>query len=333
MTSQTRNQNGLSIITTVRSFFARLSPPLLALLLAIGLFLLGGLLSPGFLNADQAINIVRLAAFLGIIAAGQTLVIISGGEGIDLSVGAVVTLGAILTFRLTNGQNELIIPVLALVLLVGALIGLVNGLGIVWLRIPPLVMTLAFAGVVQGLILLVTRGQLEGQTPPLMSQLISRPLIFGLPGVIFLWLLLGVGMWLLLERTPYGKMLFAVGINRTTAMLSGIRVPLVVVLTYTLSGMLAAFGGFVLLAFTQTVFLNLGGEFLFPSIAAVVVGGTLLSGGKGSYWGTMSGALVLQLIQSLLRAQGLPQAVQLIILGVVLLVLISIYGRQRAFRL
>lgn len=321
------------MIGTLRNRIGGISPPVLALLLAIILFFIGGIISPGFVNPNQAINIIRLAAFLGVIAAGQTLVIISGGEGIDLSVGAIVTLGAILTFRLTDGQNELILPVLGLVLLAGVLIGLVNGIGIVFLHIPPLVMTLAMAGVVQGVILLVTRGQLEGDTPSLMADLISRPLVGPLPGVVFLWILLGVGMWLVLERTPYGKMLFAVGINRTTAKLSGINVPLVVVLTYGLSGMLAAFGGFVLLGFTQTVFLNLGGPYLFPSIAAVVVGGTLLSGGKGSYWGTMSGALVLQLISSLLQAQGLPEAAQSIILGVVLLILISIYGRQRAFRL
>jgi ribose transport system permease protein len=222
--------------------------------------------------------------------------------------------------------------VMGLALLVGTAIGLINGLGIVFLRIPPLVMTLAMAGVVQGMILLVTRGELAGRTPPLMGTLIARPLVFGLPGVIFIWLLLGVAMWLLLQRTPYGKMLFAVGINRTAATLSGINVPLVVILTYAMSGLLAAFGGFILLGFTQTVFLNLGDTYLFPSIAAVVVGGTLLSGGKGSYWGTMAGALVLQLIDSLLRAAGLPQAAQMITLGVILLLLISIYGRQQAFR-
>lgn len=316
----------------IRRVTRYINPPLLALLLAIGLFFFGGVISPGFVNVDQAINIVRLAAFLGIIAMGQTLVIISGGEGIDLSVGAVVTLGAILTFRFTDGSNALILPLLLLVLLVGGGIGFVNGLGITLLRIPPLVMTLAMTGVVQGTILIVTRGELLGDTPELMADLIARPLVFGLPGVVFLWLLLGVGMWLLLERTTYGKQLFAVGINRTTARLSGIRVERVVILTYTLSGMLAAFGGFILLGFAQTVFLNLGGPFLFPSIAAVVVGGTLLSGGQGSYWGTMSGALVLTLIDSLLTAAGLQEAFELIILGGTLLLLISVYGRQRGFR-
>lgn len=310
----------------------RLSPPLLALLLAIILFFAGGLINPNFVNIDQAINIVRLAAFLGIIAAGQTLVIISGREGIDLSAGAIVTLGAILVFRLSNGDDAQLLPALAVALAAGTLIGAVNGIGVTLIGIPPLVMTLGMAGVVQGMILLVTQGQLEGGTPPLMQALIARPLILGIPGAVIIWLLLGGVMWLLLERTTYGKQLFAVGVNRTTARLSGVRVQWIVILTYALSGLLAAFGGFMLLGFTQTVFLNLGGPYLFPSIAAVVVGGTVLAGGKGSYFGTMSGALVLTLIESLLRAMRLQEAYQLIILGAILLVLISIYGRQRNLR-
>lgn len=319
-------------IQRIRRVGDYISPPVLALLLALLLFLIGSLLRPGFGNMTQAVNIVRLAAFLGIIAAGQTLVIISGGEGIDLSVGAVVTLGAILTFRITAGENALIPLGLATALGVGAAIGLINGLGIVLLRIPPLVMTLGMTGVVQGTILSLTQGQLEGRTPPLMSTLIARPLIGDIPGVIILWLIVGVAMWLLLERTTYGKQLFAIGVNRTAARLSGVRVPLVIVATFTLSGTLAAFGGFILLGFTETVFLNLGGPYLFPSIAAVVVGGTVLAGGKGSYWGTMAGALVLTLIDSLLRAMQLQEAYQLIVLGVVLVLLISIYGRQRNLR-
>jgi ribose transport system permease protein len=139
-------------------------------------------------------------------------------------------------------------------------------------------------------------------------------------------------MWLLLERTTYGKQLFAIGVNRTVARFSGVRVQVVVVVTYVLSGLLAGFGGFILLGFSQTVFLQLGNNYLFPSIAAVVVGGTLLSGGKGSYWGTMSGALVLTLIDSLLRAAGLEEAFQLIVFGVILLLLIAVYGRQRSLR-
>jgi ribose transport system permease protein len=310
----------------------RLSPPLIGLLVAIGLFLLGGILRPGFVNPEQAINIVRLAAFLGIIAAGQTLVIMSGGEGIDLSIGAVVTLAAILTFRINAGQNEMVLPALTVALAAGTAVGFLNGVGVAILKMPPLVMTLGMAGVVQGLILTITQGNMIGDTAPMMEQFISRPLFLGIPGVIAIWLVLALLLWLLLERSRYGKELFAIGVNRTTARLSGVRVPAVVILTYTLSGLLAAFGGFILLGFTGTVFLNLGGPYLFPSVAAVVVGGTAIAGGKGSYFGTMVGALVLTLLSSLLTTTQLDEAYRQIILGVTLLILISFYGRQRSLR-
>jgi ribose transport system permease protein len=309
-----------------------LTPPVIALLLAAALFVVGGLINPDFLNINQAVNIFRLAAFLGIIAAGQTLVIISGGEGIDLSVGAIVTLGAIVVFRVSNGQNSLILPAFAAAMGIGLLIGMMNGIGITWLKVPPLVMTLAMAGVVQGVILIVSQGSFEGRAPSWLARFISDPLIGVIPGVLIIWALLAVVMWLLLERTTYGKQLFAVGVNRETARLSGVNVPWVLIATYALSGMLAAFGGAILLGFTQTVYFNLGVPYLFPSIAAVVVGGTLLSGGVGSYWGTISGALVLTLISSLLRSMQLPEAYQLVILGIILLALISVYGRQRNLR-
>jgi ribose transport system permease protein len=314
------------------SFKLNLTPPLIALLLAMGLFALGGVLRPGFASFELAVNILRLAAFLGIIAAGQTLVIISGGEGIDLSVGAVVTLGAIIVFRIVDGRDELVLPALALALAAGALIGAINGLGITLLRIPPLVMTLGMTGVVQGLILAVTRGQLEGGASPLMNRLIAGSLGFGIPGVLFIWLLIGAGLWLLLERTTYGKQLFAIGVNRTTARLSGVNVPAVVVATYALSGMLAALGGFMLLGFAQNVFLNLGNPYTLPSVAAVVVGGTLLAGGVGSYFGTMAGAIVLTIIASLLTTLQMPEFARQIVYGVILLLLLSVYGRQRALR-
>ncbi len=309
-----------------------LTPPLIALLLAIALFFAGGFINPDFINVTQAINIVRLAAFLGIIAAGQTLVIVSGGEGIDLSVGAVVTLAAILTFRITGGDNNLVGVGLLASLSAGFIVGLLNGIGIALLRIPPLVMTLGMTGVVSGTILVVTQGEMLGATPALMSTYIARPLIFGIPGVIIIWVALGVVMWLLMERTTYGKHLFAIGVNRTAARLSGVRVERVVIITYTLAGLLAALGGFMLLGFAQTVLLNLGDPYRFPSIAAVVVGGTMLTGGKGSYWGTMSGALVLTLIDSLLRAMGLAEAYQLIVFGGLLVLLIAVYGRELNLR-
>jgi ribose transport system permease protein len=282
----------------------------------------------------QATNIVRLAVFLGVIAAGQTLVIISGGEGIDLSAGAVVTLTAILTYIIVNGADVRVLPALLVALAVGGLVGLINGIGITFLRVSPFVMTLGMAGVVTGAIIVITHGSVTGKVAPIMTRLIARPLSPSLqiPNAILIWILFGILMWLLLERTTFGRNLFAIGVNRVTAKLSGVNVTGMNLLTYSLAGALAGFGGFLLVGNTGVVHLQLGQPFLFPSIAAVAVGGTLLSGGKGSYWGTMAGAITLTLITSLLTTMQMPESVRQMVLGGTLLILISIYGRQRALR-
>jgi ribose transport system permease protein len=316
-----------------------ISPPVAALLLAIILFLLSGLLPNGYgsdlaVAKSQATNILRLAVFLGVIAAGQTLVIISGSEGIDLSSGSVVTLTAILTYVIVNGANEKVLLALLVSLAVGALIGLLNGIGITFLKVSPFVMTLGMAGVVTGAIILINHGNVSGKVAPIMTRLVARPLSPSLqiPNAIIIWILFGVLMWLLLERTTFGKNLFALGVNRVTARLSGVNVTGMNLATYALAGALAGFGGFLVVGNTGVVFIALGQPFLFPSIAAVAVGGTLLSGGKGSYWGTMAGAIVLTLITSLLTTMQMPDSVRRMVLGGTLLILISIYGRQRALR-
>ena len=319
----------LSVIT--------LSPPLAAVVLAVVLFLLSGFLPNGFgsnpdIAISQATNIIRLSVFLGVIAAGQTLVILSGAEGIDLSAGAVVTLSAIVAYTIVSGRNENVIQALLAVLVVGAVIGFVNGLGVTFLRIAPLVMTLGMAGVVTGLIVLITQGNVSGSIAPVMTQVIARPVFPGIPGAIIIWAVFGLLMWVLLQRTAFGKYLFAIGTNRTTSRLSGVNVTGMVLATYSLAGALSALGGFLVVGNTGVVHIRIGDPFLFPSIAAVAVGGTLLSGGKGSYWGTMAGALVLTLITSLLTTMQMPESVRRMVLGGTLLIMISIYGRQRGFR-
>ena len=316
-----------------------ISPPVAALILAVVLFLLSGLLPNGFgsdldVARAQATNIVRLAVFLGIIAAGQTLVIISGGEGIDLSAGSVVTLTAILTYVIVNGADARVLLGLLVAIAVGAFIGFLNGVGITFLKISPFVMTLGMSGVVTGAIIVLTHGNVTGKVAPIMTRLIARPIApqIPIPNAVIIWLLFGVLMWLLLERSAFGKNLFAMGVNRVTARLSGVNVSGMNLLTYLLAGALAGFGGFLLVGNTGVVHLQLGQPFLFPSIAAVAVGGTLLSGGKGSYWGTMAGAIVLTLITSLLTTMQMPDSVRRMVLGATLLILISIYGRQRSLR-
>jgi len=316
-----------------------ISPPVAALLLAVALFLLSGLLPNGFgsnvkVATAQASNILRLAVFLGVIAAGQTLVIISGFEGIDLSAGSVVTLTAILTYVIVSGANDKVLFALLVSFVVGAFIGLLNGVGITFLKISPFVMTLGMSGVVTGVVIILNHGNVQGKVAPIMTRLIARPISpkIPIPNAIVIWLVFGILMWLLLERTTFGKNLFAIGVNRVTAKLSGVNVTGMNLATYSLAGLLTGFAGFLVVSNTGVVLISLGQPFLFPSIAAVAVGGTLLSGGKGSYWGTMAGAIVLTLITSLLTTMQMPESVRRMALGVTLLVMISIYGRQRALR-
>ena len=316
-----------------------ISPPLAALVLAVVLFLLSGLLPNGYgsdmeVARAQAINILRLSVFLGIIAAGQTLVIISGSEGIDLSSGSVVTLTAILTYVTVNGEDEKVLLALFISLGVGAIVGLLNGAGITFLKISPFVMTLGMSGVVTGAIIIANHGNVSGKIAPIMTRLIARPLSpsVPIPNAIIIWLVFGFLMWLLLERTAFGKNLFAIGVNRVTAKLSGVNVTGMNLAAYSLAGALAGFGGFLVVGNTGVVMIQLGQPFIFPSIAAVAVGGTLLSGGKGSYWGSMAGAIVLTLITSLLTTMQMPESVRRMVLGATLLLMISFYGRQKALR-
>jgi len=329
--SEVSNNSNKSIKKAIK-----ISPPLIAMLIAVVLFLLSGLLPAGYSTLQgairQALNILRLASFIAIIGAGQTLVIISGGEGIDLSAAPIVTVGALLTYMIINGQNYLILPVLLLVILIGAAIGLLNGLGVTYLKISPFVMTLVMSVVVQGALILWTKGYYDGKVAPIMTQLVARDLIWGIPGMIFIWIIIGILMTLLLERTRYGKQLFAIGVNRTAARLSGVKVNRMVILTYVLAGAMAAFSGFLLVGYTQNAGPNLGNQYLFPSIIAVAIGGTQMSGGKGSYIGTIAGAIVIQLISSLLTTMQLPQALQQIIYGSLLVVILIIYGREKGLR-
>ena len=238
-----------------------ISPPIAALILAVVLFLLSGLLPNGYgsnvnIALAQATNIVRLAVFLGVIAAGQTLVIISGFEGIDLSSGSVVTLTAILTYVIVKGDDGKVLPALLVCLIVGAFIGLINGAGVTFLKISPFVMTLGMSGVVTGAIILINHGNVSGKVAPIMTRMIARPISesIPIPGAIVIWLVFGVLIWFLLERTTFGKNLFAIGVNRVTAKLSGVRVTGMNLAAYALAGALAGFGGFLVVGNTGVVF-------------------------------------------------------------------------------
>ena len=308
------------------------APVAIALLIAVTLFVIGELVSPGFASYGQIISVLRVSAFLGVIAMGQTVVILSGGEGIDLSVGKVATFAAIIAARTIEGDDAQVLAGLGLALAVCAAIGLVNGIGIAYARIPPLVMTLGMIGVVQGLVLLYTGGTAAGRAAPVMVSLIKGGTVFSIPGVLWIWLVLGALLIAVLRRTTFGWRVYGLGANRRAAALSGITVPFTVIAVYVCSSVLAGLGGFFLLGFTETVFLNLADQYMLPSIAAVVIGGTTLAGGVGGYAGTAVGAVVLTVLESLLTTIRMDASQRQVVLGIVLIVLLSAYGRQRRLR-
>jgi ribose transport system permease protein len=307
-------------------------PLLLAGLVIIALLVVGELVSPGFARGSQIMSLLVVSAILGIVAAGQNLVIIGGREGIDLSVGALISLGAVIAGNIMNGQNGAILPAMLATGVVTFLIGIVNGLGVTLLRIPPLVMTLGMMTVVQGALVVVSRGIPSGNAAPALTGFVVRPLAFGIPGILFLWALLALAMWFLLRRTSFGYALYAMGSNERAATFSGRRVGRLRILLYGLSGLLAGLSGFLLLGYTVNSFISIGDQYVLPSIIAVVIGGTSLAGGSGNYVGTAAGAIALTLLQSVLTTLEIDFWGRQVIFGAVLLLLMLMYGRQSRLR-
>ncbi|MGH6882539.1 MAG: ABC transporter permease, partial [Hypericibacter sp.] len=268
-------------------------PLLVASALIVALLVVGEAISPGFAAPQQILRLLIVAALLGIVAAGQNLVVLGGREGIDLSVGGVVSLSAIIAGNVMNGADAGIPLALVACVATGALFGLVSGLGVTLLRIPPLVMTLGMLGVLQGLLVVIRQGIPSGRAAPGLSEFVTRSLVLGVPGIIWLWLLIGILMVLLLTRTVFGHRIYAIGSNERVAYMAGVPVKRVRIALFMLSGMFAAIAGLCLLGYSGSSFANVGELYILPSIIAVVLGGTPLSGGKGGYPGTMAGALLL----------------------------------------
>jgi len=307
-------------------------PLVVALALIVLLLALGQALSPGFASPQQILRLLIVAALLGIVAAGQNLVILGGREGIDLSVGGVVSLSAIIAGNLMNGTDSGIALAIAACVMTGALFGVLNGLGVTLLRIPPLVMTLGMLGVLQGLLVVIRQGIPSGRAAPALSGFVSQPFLLGLPGIIWLWIAIGVALALLLSRTVFGHRICAIGANEQAAAMAGVPVKAVRVALFTLSGVFAAIAGICLLGYSGSSFANVGEQYMLPSIIAVVFGGTPLSGGKGGYTGTMAGAVLLVILQSILVTLNIDESGRQMVFGATLLVLMLFYGRGRAMR-
>lgn len=304
-------------------------------LVAIGicgiLLAIGGIIRPGFVSYKNVLNILSLASFLGILAAGQTFAVLSGGEGLDLSVGAVASFSAIVAAHLLGPLNLPLVIVLLIIMALGAVLGFINGLGITYAQVPPLVMTLGMIGVINGLSLVYSGGQPTGGATEIL-QTISTGRIFGIPWILVIWLAFIFTVLFVLKRTTYGRALYAVGSNREAAYISGAKVEIIKILAYSFSGLLSAFGGLMLLGFVQGVQYEMGSNYMLPSVIAVVLGGVSFSGGEGEYFNVVLGAIILTILTSLLTTLNIGEAGRMLVNGFILLALLTAFGRAEKMR-
>jgi ribose transport system permease protein len=304
------------------------TPVLATLIGCVAILLIGEAVRPGFISFQQISGQLTVASILALVAAGQGLAILSGREGLDLSVGSTMSLAALVAGNVMDGSNAMIIPAMGAAVAAGFAVGVFNGIGITVIRIAPLVMTLGTAGVITGLLVVLTQGQTSGSAARGLMNFVTKPVLFGLPGVILIFALTIALLHLLLRHTRFGYSLYAVGSNDMAAALSGVRVRWIRTLAYGCSGAFAGFAGFVLLGYTGTVFVGAGEQYILPSVIAVVIGGTSLAGGKGTFSGTAAGAIFLTLLTALLTSFALSPAERQVVFGAILILFMMAYGRE-----
>lgn len=305
----------------------------MALAISVCLFLLTVIINPKSFNTIAFGSIFSLTAMLLIASAGQTLVIIS--DGIDMSVGATISMTALMTVSIAAGTDSVSRILFALVasLVVGALIGLCNGIGAVKAGLPPMVVTLYISNIVSRLQYVVTNGKPENtKAPDWFKSAITTRLGGVFPTIVFFAIIVFVVMFYILNRTRYGCQLTLTGNNNRAAFLTGIKTTKVKLLNYSIAGMLGGFAGFIGAGNSGYIKCGTYDSMTMDSIVAVVVGGTLLSGGKGSYTGTAAGALLLIILSNGLAVLQVSDSMKNLIMGVVLIVLLTAYNRAKAIR-
>lgn len=305
----------------------------MALFISAFLFVGTIVVNPRSLNPVAIGSILSLSSMLLIASAGQTLVIIS--DGIDMSVGATISMTALITVGIMAGTDSIGRMFLALVCCIaaGAAVGLLNGVGAVKAGLPPMVVTLYLSNIVTRLQYVFTGGQPEHTSVPGWYKNLITTRLFGvLPTIVFFAILFFVLVTFLLARTRYGQQLILTGNNNRAAFLSGIKTTKVKMLNYTVAGMLGGLAGFIGAGNSGFIKCSTYDSMTMDSIVAVVVGGTLLSGGKGSYGSTAAGALLLIILSNSLAVLQVSDSMKNLIMGVVLIILLTAYNRAKPVR-
>ena len=319
-------------VSRLPKFIRRADPAVVTAFACIVLLLVvGSLYSPSFLSPEYLLQQLKVASFLGVIATGMMLVVLLGQ--IDLSVPWAVAAGAMMASAAAAYGPIGSFLAVPFGVLCGMTIGFVNGVGVAYLRIPSMIITLATNAVAQGLMVVYTGGfSPQDSASPAMRYLATGFLLPGLPNAVIAWAIIGWATVFALSRTAFGRAVYAIGNQERAAYLSGANTRRVVMAAFAVAGGLSAFGGVLLAGYASKAAQSMGDAYLLPAIAAVVLGGTSILGGRGSYFGTVAGVILITLLQSILSVMQMPEAGRQITYGIVIVAMLLLYGRAPADR-
>ncbi|MGA8478581.1 MAG: ABC transporter permease [Chthoniobacterales bacterium] len=294
----------------------------------IALLLVGSFYSSNFLSPEYLLQQLQVASFLGIIASGLMLIILLGQ--IDLSIPWVVTIGGMMSTTAGGwGQvgTTLAIPI---GITCGLCVGLVNGVGVAYLRVPSMIFTLGTNVLAQGLMIVHTSGYApQDRATPTMHFIAVGRSLFGVPNALWVWGIVALIVIVLLTRTVFGRRIYAIGNRESAVYLSGVDPRRVILICFAISGSCSALSGVLLAGYSTHAYQAMGDPYLLPAIAAVVLGGTRILGGRGTFLGTIAGVILITLLQSILSVVQMPEAGRQIIYGIVIIAMLLLYGRER----
>jgi len=294
----------------------------------IALLLVGSFYSSNFLSPEYLLQQLQVASFLGIIASGLMLIILLGQ--IDLSIPWVVTIGGMMSTTAGGwGQvgTTLAIPI---GITCGLCVGLVNGVGVAYLRVPSMIFTLGTNVLAQGLMIVHTSGYApQDRATPTMHFIAVGRSLFGVPNALWVWGIVALIVIVLLTRTVFGRRIYAIGNRESAVYLSGVDTRRVILICFATSGSCSALSGVLLAGYSTHAYQAMGDPYLLPAIAAVVLGGTRILGGRGTFLGTIAGVILITLLQSILSVMQMPEAGRQIIYGIVIIAMLLLYGRER----
>jgi ribose/xylose/arabinose/galactoside ABC-type transport system permease subunit len=292
------------------------------------LVIIASIISPAFFNPQNLKDILNQSAALGIVAIGQTFVILIGGGGLDLSVGSVMATVAVIMAHNTEGENALFLPVLGVCLIFSLIVGLVNGVLITKRKVQPFMATLGMMIIIQGIRFLYTKGMPKGNFPPI-QRFLGTGNVGPIPTSILSLAIMVVIAYIILRKTTFGRKIYAIGGNIHTARLCGYNIDLIIIAVYMISGFMASIAGIYLGGWIGISDNWVGKGYELDSIAAVVMGGTTFEGGRGGVVGTIVGVIIVMMLFNIVLLVGLPVQAQYIVKGVVIILATSFYASFR----